>query len=70
MEDLPDPGVEPGSPALKVDSLPTDLSGKPNSHVREVFSYYLFNIFSGPLFFFWDHQKVNVGEFNVVPEVS
>ena len=27
--DLPDPGVEPGSPALQVDSLPTELSGKP-----------------------------------------
>ena len=22
--DLPDPGIEPGSPALQVDSLPTD----------------------------------------------
>ena len=27
--DLPDPGVEPGSPALKVDSLPSEPSGKP-----------------------------------------
>ena len=27
-EDLPDPGIEPGSPALQVDSLPTELSGK------------------------------------------
>ena len=27
--DLPDPGIEPGSPALQVDSLPTELSGKP-----------------------------------------
>ena len=26
--DLPHPGIEPGSPALQVDSLPTDLSGK------------------------------------------
>ena len=24
-EDLPDPGIEPGSPALQVDSLPTEL---------------------------------------------
>ena len=24
--DLPDPGIEPGSPALQVDSLPTELS--------------------------------------------
>ena len=27
--DLQDPGIEPGSPALQVDSLPTELSGKP-----------------------------------------
>ena len=26
--DLPDPGVEPGSPALQADSLPTEPSGK------------------------------------------
>ena len=24
---LPDPGIEPGSPALQADSLPTELSG-------------------------------------------
>ena len=27
--DLPKPGIEPGSPALQADSLPTELSGKP-----------------------------------------
>ena len=27
--DLPDLGIEPGSPALQVDSLPAELSGKP-----------------------------------------
>ena len=27
--DLPDPRIEPGSPALQADSLPTELSGKP-----------------------------------------
>ena len=27
--DLPDPGIEPGSPALQVDSLPTEPSWKP-----------------------------------------
>ena len=26
---LPDPGIEPGSPALQADSLPTELPGKP-----------------------------------------
>ena len=27
--DLPDPGIEPGFPALQVDSLPVEQSGKP-----------------------------------------
>ena len=27
--DRPDPGIELGSPALQVDSLPAELSGKP-----------------------------------------
>ena len=26
--DLPDSGIEPGSPALQADSLPTELSGR------------------------------------------
>ena len=28
---LPHPGIEPGSPALQVDSLPTELPRKPNT---------------------------------------
>ena len=27
--DLPDPGIEPGSPALQADSLPYELQGSP-----------------------------------------
>ena len=27
--DLPDPGIEPGSPALQADSLPAEPPGKP-----------------------------------------
>ena len=33
--DLPDPGIKPGSPALQVDSLPTELSGKPVGIYRQ-----------------------------------
>ena len=29
--DLPDPGIEPGSTALHVDSLPSELTGKPTA---------------------------------------
>jgi len=28
--DLPNSGIQPGSPALQGDSLPTELSGKPS----------------------------------------
>ena len=28
--DLPDPGIEPGSPALETDTLPSEPPGKPN----------------------------------------
>ena len=30
--DLPNPGIEPGSPALQADSLPIELEGKPWKH--------------------------------------
>ena len=29
LGDLPNPGIEAGSPALQADSLPTELQGKP-----------------------------------------
>ena len=31
--DLPNPGIEPQSPALQADSLPTELSGKYNTGI-------------------------------------
>ena len=31
--DLPDPGIEPGSPALQADSLPAELPGTPTEHL-------------------------------------
>ena len=30
-EDLPKPGIEPGSPTLQADALPSELLGKPMS---------------------------------------
>ena len=36
--DLPDPGFEPGSPVLQVDSLPTELSGKPKKAYSTLYS--------------------------------
>ena len=34
--DLPDPGIEPRSPALQADSLPTELTEKPHRGNRQV----------------------------------
>ena len=36
--DLPDPRIEPQSPALQADSLPSELSGKPSS-LNSTFQY-------------------------------
>ena len=32
--DLPDPGIEPGSPTLQADSLPSEPPGKPKLYYR------------------------------------
>ena len=34
--DLPNPGIEPGSPALQADSLPEELPGKSILHIIKV----------------------------------
>ena len=46
--DLPDPGTEPGSPALQADSLPTELSGKPTFTLLEIILSFQ-HLASGPL---------------------
>ena len=40
-EDLPDPGLEPGSPALQAGSLPTELQGKPRIEIYFMFIDFL-----------------------------
>ena len=49
--DLPDPGIEPGSPALQADSLPTELPGRPNQRL-EVFNSLLLLPLHQRLWFF------------------
>jgi len=42
-------------------------------HFREVFNYYLVKYFLMVflfVFFFWDSYDLNIGTFNIVPEVS
>ena len=36
--DFPDPGIDPGSPALQADSLPFEPPGKPLKWLRQLFS--------------------------------
>ena len=37
VQDLPDPGIEPGFPALQMDSLQTELLGKSKFKVSRIF---------------------------------
>ena len=37
--DLPDPGIEPGSPPLQADSLPSEPPGKPRVFYDITFSF-------------------------------
>ena len=39
--DLPDPGIEPRSPALQADSLPSESPGKPQLITSQILGYYL-----------------------------
>ena len=40
--DLPDPGIEPWSPALQADSLPSEPLGKPRGLMVEIFTSHFF----------------------------
>ena len=60
--DLPNPGMEPGSPALEADALPTQLSGKTlddlNNHIF-LFSWLHFYPF---FFLFFSYHQLNFSE--------
>ena len=51
--DLPNPGIEPGSLALQVDSLPTELPGKPNYIGLKNQLYWITN---------YKHEKTHIRE--------
>ena len=40
--DLPDPGLEPGSPALRADTSPSEPPGKPQSIEGRIYYYYYY----------------------------
>ena len=46
--DLPNPGIEPGSPALQADSLPTEPLGKPESTNKSKCLHGILPSLSGP----------------------
>ena len=41
LGDLPDPGIEPSSPALQADALPSEPPGKPGKLTKEVIFFSL-----------------------------
>ena len=54
---LPDPGIEPWSPALQVDSLPSDPPGKPNINLNKCnFSWQKFYASTGA-FLTWQQKS-------------
>ena len=64
--DLPDPGIEPGSPALPADSLPSEPPGKPN--LREIWPSFLH--FFSCLSSFLDFCYIHVWPLNFVTQVT
>ena len=40
--DLPNPGLEPRSPALRADTLPSEPPGKPQSTEGRIYYYYYY----------------------------
>ena len=53
--DLPNPGIEPGSPALQTDSLPSNPPGEPiTAHSKVLFQFILF---PSPLYHMFSKQK-------------
>ena len=52
--DLPDPGIEPGSPALQADALPSEPPGKPQAmSIADLFlSLFCIVLVNSLIFFF------------------
>ena len=48
-EDLPNPGIEPGSPTLQADALPSEPPGKPHLLLKFFFKKNIINSLS-PMF--------------------
>ena len=42
--DLPDPGIEPGSPTLQADSLPSEPAGKQYTYFTYIYNMYIYSV--------------------------
>ena len=62
-EDLPDPGMEPGSPTLQADSLPPSHQGSPHTYIH----IYLFFQILFPYSSFGKESACNVGDPGLIP---
>ena len=63
--DLPDPGIEPGSPALQADVLPSEPPGKPWKHTKGLTKvkekWGLWKDQKVGRFWWWDSKPLHVG---------
>ena len=65
--DLPNPGIEPGSPALQIDALPSEPLGKPNSNKFERCHWFKYVALIISLVF---SNNLKVGSYTFSPNLS
>ena len=65
-EDLPDPEIEPGSPALQADSLTAELPGKPLLSLLLILKLIIFNDLSSHKILIPKSTQIN-GEKKLTP---
>ena len=67
LGDLPSPGIVPRSPALQVDSLPTEPPGKPRSGLRPLLTTELLGGIHRPASFthFWDQVTLQANPISI-----
>ena len=67
--DLPDPGIEPGSPTLQADALPSEPPGKPHIIIKDVI-YVIPEWSSGFPYFLQFKSDFGKNEFMILAPVS
>ena len=65
---LPRPGIEPMSPAFRVDSSPLDPQGKSSAEPLYALSYFIFNFAQGGKYCSWPHftaEEIEIQRYNL-----